>query len=170
VRAPFHVEIKIDQRGPCLIDAGARLVGNRNAFVCEELHGKGFDPFDLACRSYLSPVPAPPPRMDWDSYDATELLYVQGLATRAGRFYARYGARRDEFLSVVMLFPALPEERHGLREAGAAQPLVPRVARAFRLPGAAADERPRHPLREKAFLTCFGRFRAQYEARRVTNE
>jgi hypothetical protein len=97
-RSPFHVEVKIDERGPCLIDAGARLVGNGNASVCEDLHGKSFDPFDLACRSYLSPSSAEMPRFDWEAYDAAELLYVQGLAIRAGRVYTTGGAREVEQL------------------------------------------------------------------------
>jgi len=109
VRSPFHVEVKIDERGPCLIDAGARLVGNRNAFVCEDLHGGSLDPFELACRSYLSPLPAEPPQLDWEAYDENELLYVQGLATRAGRVYATDGAREVEELPEFAGWVARPE-------------------------------------------------------------
>jgi ATP-grasp domain len=108
-RSPFHVEIKIDERGPCLIDAGARLVGNRNAFVCEDLHGGTFDPFELACRAYLSPSPAEPPKFDWDAYDASELLYVQGVATSSGRIYSTDGAREVEELPEFAGWVARPE-------------------------------------------------------------
>ena len=97
-RSPFHVEIKIDERGPCLIDAGARLVGNRNALVCEDLHGGALDPFELAATAYLSPSNNGSPRLDWEAYDASELLYVQGVATRSGRFYSTEGAREVERL------------------------------------------------------------------------
>src|SRR5438067_4710863 len=97
-RSPFHIEIKIDERGPCLIDAGARLVGNRNALVCEKLHRGMFDPFELAASAYLSPSPAEPPQLDWDAYDAAELLYVQGIATSSARFYSTDGAREVEEL------------------------------------------------------------------------
>jgi hypothetical protein len=108
-RSPFHVEIKIDERGPCLIDAGARLVGNRNAFACEDLHGGTFDPFDLACRTYLSPSPAEPPDFDWNAYDAKELLYVQGLATGPGRVYSTDGLREVEELPEFAGWVSRPE-------------------------------------------------------------
>jgi len=108
-RSPFHVEVKIDERGPCLIDAGARLVGNRNAFVCEDLHRGSFDPFDLACRAYLSPSPAEPPEFDWDAYDASELLYVQGLATTSGRVYSTDGVREAEELPEFAGWVCRPE-------------------------------------------------------------
>ena len=108
-RSPFHVEIKIDHRGPCLIDAGARLVGNRNAFVCEDLHGGAFDPFELASTAYLSTSPERPPTLDWDAYDASELLYVQGLATSAGRFYSTDGAREIEKLPEFAGWVSRPE-------------------------------------------------------------
>ena len=109
VRSPFHVEVKIDERGPCLIDAGARLVGNRNALVCEELHGGLFDPFEVAATAYLSPSLDDPPRLDWDAYDRSELLYVQGVATSAGRFYSTDGARDVEELPEFAGWVSRPE-------------------------------------------------------------
>src|SRR5579862_8817680 len=38
-RTPFHLELKLDTQGPCLIELGARLVGHGNALLCGELHG-----------------------------------------------------------------------------------------------------------------------------------
>jgi hypothetical protein len=108
-RSPFHVEIKIDGGGPCLIDAGARLVGNRNAFVCEDLHGGALDPFELASSAYLSPSSAGAPELDWEAYDASELLYVQGVATSSGRFYSTDGARDVEELPEFAGWVSRPE-------------------------------------------------------------
>jgi hypothetical protein len=42
-RSPFHLELKLDERGPCLIEAGARLAGHGNAILCGELHGPQLD-------------------------------------------------------------------------------------------------------------------------------
>lgn len=80
-RSPFHLEAKIDEQGPCLIEVGARLVGNGNAYVCNELHGGSLDLFHVAAHHYLSAAPYGPIPLDWKHYDATELVYVHGVAT-----------------------------------------------------------------------------------------
>lgn len=81
IRSPFHLEAKIDEKGPCLIEVGARLVGNGNAYVCNELHGNSLDLFHVAAHHYLSAEPYGPLPLDWKHYDATELVYVHGVST-----------------------------------------------------------------------------------------
>jgi heptaprenyl diphosphate synthase len=80
-RSPFHLELKIDERGPCLIEVGARLAGNGNAIFCDQIHGGRVELFALAIRHYLDPG-APLPAIDWNAYDTNHAEYAHGIATR----------------------------------------------------------------------------------------
>src|SRR6185295_19324507 len=51
VRAPVHMEVKVDERGPCLIEVGARLPGGNQPMLASLLHGRSL--FELAACHYL---------------------------------------------------------------------------------------------------------------------
>ena len=134
--------------------------------------------------------------------DGTSYSRLRAAVLRRSRALAkrmRKGLPGDEYLSVVLLFPALSEERHGLLDRVHAEmksalmerevmisPFHPRSEkpgqhnpdfRASRAPFACVALRPMnvHDIHfvahnEAAFLAYFRRFRAQYDARRVTND
>jgi hypothetical protein len=138
----------------------------------------------------------------FEEVDGTSHARLRGAVLRRSRALAKRLRRRlpgDEYLSVLMLFPALREEHHDLLDrvhgemksvlmAGEvmASPFHPRSTKpgqhnpafhASRAPFACLALRPMnvHDVHfvahnEAAFRTYFRRFRAQYEARRVTNE
>ncbi len=85
VRAPFHLEAKVDERGPCLIEVGARLAGLRNGFVCNAVHGGALDVLDVAAHYYLSDESYGPLPLRWDTYDSVEARYVSGVAAGGER-------------------------------------------------------------------------------------
>jgi hypothetical protein len=97
-RSPFHIEIKIDERGPCLIEMGARLPGNANAQVCNALHGDRLDVFAAALHGYVRGDDFGPLGLDWPRYDSTSVLYVHGIATRRELIYLVEGAPEVERL------------------------------------------------------------------------
>ncbi|MDP9152391.1 MAG: ATP-grasp domain-containing protein [Myxococcota bacterium] len=99
VRSPFHMEIKVDERGPCLIEVAARLAGNGNAFACNALHGTGLDVFAAAAHGYVSASDYGPMGQDWDHYDSTRMVYVHGIATRAERIHTLEGVPEVERLA-----------------------------------------------------------------------
>ncbi|MDP9033440.1 MAG: ATP-grasp domain-containing protein [Myxococcota bacterium] len=99
VRSPFHMEIKVDERGPCLIEVAARLAGNGNAFACNSLHGGGLDVFAAAAHGYVSATDFGPMGQDWDHYDSTQMVYVHGIATRAERIHTLEGVPEVERLA-----------------------------------------------------------------------
>ena len=79
-RSPFHLEVKVAGSEARLVEIGARLVGNGNAFVCGDLHGGSADLFALAADHYLHDGARPAQAPDWDSYDRRELTYVHGVS------------------------------------------------------------------------------------------
>ncbi len=87
VRSPFHLEAKVDEAGPCLIEVGARLPGLRNAFVCNTVHGGALDVFGLAAHYYLSRMDLGPPPVSWSTYDGLDVRYVHGISAGGNRFF-----------------------------------------------------------------------------------
>jgi hypothetical protein len=98
-RTPFHLELKLDARGPCLIELGARLAGHWNALLCGELHGARLDLIDLAAHYYVSAEDYGPVPLDWDAYDRAAVRYVHGVASRRERIYDLAGLDDVEALT-----------------------------------------------------------------------
>lgn len=90
-RCPIHLELKLIDGVPRLVELGARLAGNLNAFLCNQLHGNRVDLFALAAHYYLRNGPCEPPQLDWQTYDATDVLYVHGVAFEKGYIHRLSG-------------------------------------------------------------------------------
>jgi len=86
-RSPFHAEVKVDDRGPCLIECAARLVGLSAAPYVNLVHGGSLDVFDLAAHYYATSEPYGDPGLNWDSYDSRIIQQVNGVATKTERVY-----------------------------------------------------------------------------------
>lgn len=103
-RSPFHLEAKVDDRGPCLIEVGARLVGTGFAVREGRMHG-GLDVLDLALSHYLHDTGVPAPTLDWHEYDSLYHGEVLGLASRDDVIYTLRGvsavAAMPEFVAWV---------------------------------------------------------------------
>jgi hypothetical protein len=98
LRSPFHLELKCDGRGPCLIEIGARLAGHGNAFLCSDVHDSRIDLFDLAAHYYLDSSDYGPLPLNWEAYDASPVRYVHGIATKRELIYSLEGIRKVEAL------------------------------------------------------------------------
>lgn len=97
-RSPFHLELKASDRGPCLIEVGARLAGHGNAVLCEQIHGPQLDLFALAAHYYLKADDFGPIPLNWEAYDSQAVRYVHGVAERHERIYRLEGVREVESL------------------------------------------------------------------------
>jgi hypothetical protein len=86
-RSPFHLEVKLTDGSPHLVELGSRLAGNGNATLCNRLHGGALDVFLLAADHYLHDKPRTGPRLDWTTYDAKDVLYVHGVSFDSARVY-----------------------------------------------------------------------------------
>jgi biotin carboxylase len=76
-RAPVHMELKLDSRGPCLIEVGARLAGGNQPLLASQLHGRSL--FELAACHYLAPLPVRGDDLDYARYDRFAARIVSGV-------------------------------------------------------------------------------------------
>lgn len=84
-RSPFHLEAKIDDRGPCLIEVAARLCGTGEPFLDSRAHGT-VDAFALAAHSFVSTEPIDV-ALDWNHYDGACRGQAVGVSEVSGRMY-----------------------------------------------------------------------------------
>lgn len=76
-RAPVHMEVKVDERGPCLIEVGARLPGGNQPMLASKLHGRSL--FELAAVHYLDELPLSSRDVDYERYDHFAARIVSGI-------------------------------------------------------------------------------------------
>jgi|GEM_PF-1484535 len=76
-RCPIHMEVKVDDRGPCLIEVGARFSGGNLAVLASKLHGRSL--LELGACQYVSDVPLRRSDLDLERYDRTEARVVHGI-------------------------------------------------------------------------------------------
>jgi biotin carboxylase len=80
-RAPVHMEVKVDERGPCLIEVGARLPGGNQPMLASLLHGRSL--FELAACHYLDELPLSPRDVDYERYDRFAARILSGIQPMA---------------------------------------------------------------------------------------
>jgi hypothetical protein len=82
-RSPFHMEVKVDESGPCLIECGARLVGWAAALEDSAAHGPQLDVVRVAAHYWLSCDHIDIP-LDFEHYRSRYGLHVIGNSTESG--------------------------------------------------------------------------------------
>jgi len=76
-RSPFHMEAKVDDDGPCLIEVGARFAGGNQATLGSQLHRHSL--FELATCHYLDDIRISPHDVDYEHYDAMSARVLSGI-------------------------------------------------------------------------------------------
>lgn len=113
-RAPIHMEVKVDDRGPCLIEVGARFGGGNLPILASRLHGRSL--LELGACQYVSDVPLSGGDIDLGRYDSREARVLHGVQSVAlPRIHAVHGA------DVVRALPSF-NEFAVLRAVGAPAP------------------------------------------------
>jgi biotin carboxylase len=97
-RSPFHLELKVDELGPSLIEVAARLAGHGNAILSGELHGPQLDVIDWAAHYYLGTGSYDVQPLNWRTYNSQLVRYVHGVALRRERLYELHGIAEVEAL------------------------------------------------------------------------
>ena len=89
-RSPIHMEVKVDDRGPCLIEVGARMAGGDQPVLASKLHGRSL--FELAVCHYLDELPLSPDEISYARYDHLEARIVSGIQpTKVPRVHTVHG-------------------------------------------------------------------------------
>ena len=65
-RSPFHLEVIVDERGPCLVEVGGRFCGELGTLRDMAHHGPQLDLIDVAAHYYISDRPLGDLPLDWE--------------------------------------------------------------------------------------------------------
>ena len=76
-RSPIHMEVKVDDRGPCLIEVGARLSGGSLPLLSSKVHGRSI--FELAACHYLGDLPLQVDDINYERYNRFEARVLSGI-------------------------------------------------------------------------------------------
>ncbi len=76
-RSPFHMEVKVDDAGPCVIECGARFAGGNQTYLASRLHHHSL--FELAVCHYLDDLDVGPADVDYAYYDAHGARILSGI-------------------------------------------------------------------------------------------
>jgi biotin carboxylase len=76
-RAPVHMELKLDEHGPCLIEVGARFAGGNQPLLASHLHGRSL--FELAACHYIAEMPLHIDDVSYEKYDRLQARIVSGI-------------------------------------------------------------------------------------------
>lgn len=106
-RVPFHLELKIDERGACLIEVAARLCGANIVMRDIDAHG-GLDVLGIAAHHYLTDEPYGDYPLDWTAYDAKVRGLVSGIATRDERVWSLAGRSTVEAMPEFVRWDTRP--------------------------------------------------------------
>jgi len=108
VRSPFHLELKIDDRGPCLLEVAARFCGANVVFRDADGHG-GLDVFGIAAHHTVSAGPYGEYPLDWTTYDASVRGLVYGISDSDELVHAVSGVPEVESLPEFVRWEVAPE-------------------------------------------------------------
>ncbi|MDQ1250088.1 MAG: ATP-grasp protein [Actinomycetota bacterium] len=95
-RSPFHLEAMIDERGPCLIEVGARLCGSMMSLAESWQHGPDADLIGNALNGYVDDGDRGPMRLDWERYDTHRFAQVNGVSSSRQRLARVAGVAQVE--------------------------------------------------------------------------
>lgn len=96
-RTPIHMEVKVDDRGPCLIEIGARLSGGNLLVLGSKLHGRSL--LELVACHYLAELPIGVREVDYERYNRFDARVVHGIQSVAlPRIRAVHGVAAVEAL------------------------------------------------------------------------
>lgn len=76
-KSPFHMELKIDEEGPCLVEVGARFAGGNQPLMASQLHERSL--FELAACHYVAHLPLRMDDINYDVYDTRQARMINGV-------------------------------------------------------------------------------------------
>lgn len=95
VRTPFHMEVIIDETGPCMVECGTRFVGHTITIDESSQHGPACDLVASAAHYWLTGSHCDL-SLDWQHYDRVRSYRVVGNSTSSGVLVGTSGVRQLE--------------------------------------------------------------------------
>jgi hypothetical protein len=132
-RSPFHLELKIDENGPCLLEVAARFCGVNACVRDSEAHG-GLDVFGIAAHHYLTDARYGAYPLDWAAHDSVVRGQVNGLVSVDERVHTVEGVAAVEAMPEFLRWELRPTFGNHI------VPTVDLVAQPWRLSVVADDE------------------------------
>lgn len=96
--SPFHLEVKVDERGPCMFDLGARIPSDGGGYMLSRFHPNRPDVFAVAAHDYLGETDFARGPVDFTHYDRERAVLVYGVSERAGIIQSLSGLDEVEAL------------------------------------------------------------------------
>lgn len=107
-RCPFHLEVKVDDRGPCLIDLGARFPSEGGALTLSRLHPGRLSAYAVASHDYLGENSVATEPVDWTAYDSARTVLAYGISQDDGLISSLRGIEEVEQLPEFVRWPVRP--------------------------------------------------------------
>jgi hypothetical protein len=108
-RVPFHLEVKVDERGPCMIDLGARIPSEGGGQMLSRFHPNRSDVFAVAAHDYLGETEFAREPVDWTHYDRELTVLVYGVSDRAGIIQSVSGVEEVDSMPEFVNWVVKPE-------------------------------------------------------------
>lgn len=106
-RSPFHLEAKVDDQVPCLIEVGTRLCGEKQ--VATDSWQFGVDLVELAVADYVTPGRTVAPHLDIERYDSRRVVSINGSAVRRDVIARVEGVREVEGMPEFLMWIKKPK-------------------------------------------------------------
>ncbi len=104
--SPFHLEVKVDDKGPAMIDLGGRISSDGSGFMMSVTHPDRPDAYAVAVRDYVgdNELAMDPP--SYDSYNEYSITSISGISSAEGYIVGIDGVdeveARPEFLRWIV--------------------------------------------------------------------
>ena len=132
-RSPFHLELKMDEQGPCLLEVAARFCGVNAVVRDSEAHG-GLDVLGIAAHHFLLGDCYGGYPLDWSAHDAAVRGQVNGIVSFDSRVHTVDGLDQVEAMPEFLRWELRPDFGNHV------VPTVDLVAQPWRLSVVARDE------------------------------
>lgn len=107
--SPFHLEVKVDDRGPAIIDLGARLASDGGGWNMSILHPDRPDVYAVSSRDYVGDNHFAMDPPDYRFHDAGCCANICGISSESGMIVGVSGIEQVEAMPEFLRWTTKPE-------------------------------------------------------------
>ncbi len=105
---PFHMEVKVDDEGPALIDFGARVGSEGTGYLLSQLHPGRPNLYSVAGHDHVGPNTFAMDPVDYEHYDSMTSVLVYGISEIGGVISSMDGFDEIEAMPEFVNWPVRP--------------------------------------------------------------